>query len=128
MLIKILIVKKKKNKNYNFLAINFPLSIVKKYTGIIEMELWGDKGYNYNGTINTKRGDLPHLLIRLSGDTQIFIKLNSNKSNDESETVISFIQIPKRYQISPNENNIESKRLQNNIEHFDNIDNSDIEI
>ena len=111
--------KKKITKNYNFLAINFPLNITKELNGEIDMELWGDKGYNYTGKIISKRGEIPHLLIRLSGDTQIFIKLLS-LNNKKNETIIGFIQIPKRYQNIIDENT-KTKRLQKS-EKSDNLD------
>ena len=105
--------KKKKQKTYNFLAINLPLSFINdREKNDVHIEIWGDNGYNYTGRISENKGIIPHLLIRLTGDSQIFIKLGSKNE----DTVISFVQIPKRYQIIPN---IENNKLQ--------IDNNELE-
>lgn len=95
--------KKKKTTNYNFLALNLPLSKYNKMEYDINIEIWGDKGYNYKGKLCQNSGTLPHLLIRLSGDTQIFIKIivSNNKTNENSISLINFIQVPKRYQEEP---------------------------
>ena len=101
---------RKKNKiikNYNFLKINLPFDFIKKKdTNDIQMEIWGDKGYFYTGRISENEGIMPHLLIRLNGDSQIFVKLYLKNE----DTVISFIQVPKRYQVIPN---LDSNKLQN---------------
>ena len=98
--------KKKKSTNYNFLAINLPLHNINFDKNIqISIEIWGDKGYHYNGIIYNNQGTFPHLLIRLNGDTQIFIKiLIQLKENDKlinKNNFINFIQVPKRYQLEP---------------------------
>lgn len=90
--------KSKKNITYNFLAINLP--IYSQYNKDINIELWGDKGYNYKGGLTKNEGTFPHLLIKLCGDTQLFVKLEIN-SNDEKQNFVDFIQIPKRYQTIP---------------------------
>lgn len=92
--------KKKITTNYNFLALNFPQSILNEDLSSISIEIWGDKGYNYKGTLSENSGDIPHLLIRLKGDTQIFVKILLEKKN-----FTSFIQVPKRYQIEPKDGN-----------------------
>ena len=92
--------KRKVTTNYNFLALNFPNSILKKNAELIKIEIWGDKGYNYNGTLKDNNGDIPHLLIRLKGDTEIFVKLNVIIENS-NKNFVSFIQVPKRYQVDP---------------------------
>ena len=98
--------KKKISTNYNFLAINLPFNNIssdKNYK--ISIEIWGDKGYHYNGVISNNHGTFPHLLIRLNGDTQIFVKiLLQSTNNDKVENknnFINFIQVPKRYQLEP---------------------------
>jgi hypothetical protein len=80
---------------YNFLAINFPSSN-SKYNKI-NIEIWGDKGFNYEGEMINKKGDTPNLLLKLNDDTEMFVKLtyffDSNTKN-----YIHFIPILKRYQ------------------------------
>jgi hypothetical protein len=91
----------KKVINYNFLAINLP--IFKNDKNIkLEIEIWGDLGYNFKGIFSRKEGSFPHLLVKLSGDTQLFVKLDINLDNGNSlDKFINFIQIPKRYQSIP---------------------------
>ena len=100
--------KYKKNITYNFLAINLP--IFSEYNKSINIEIWGDKSYNYKGGLTKNEGNFPHLLIKLCGDTQLFVKLEIN-SNENKQNFINFIQIPKRYQTIPdiknNENSLE---------------------
>lgn len=99
-------VNKKKNTTYNFLAINIPIIFTKlSENHELFIEIWGDINYRYTGKICNSDGIFPHILIRLTGDTQIFIKLtakNPDKTDgNESMTKIGFIQVPKRYQLSP---------------------------
>lgn len=90
-------VKKKKSMNYNFLAINLPLISNNN----LEIEIWGDTGYNYKGCLSRSEGTFPHLLIKLSGDMQLFVKLIVMNGNKLLRNFIKFIQIPKRYQSIP---------------------------
>lgn len=100
---------KKITTNYNFLAINIPNIFIKlSENHDLCIEIWGDKNYRYTGKICNSDGIFPHILVRLTGDTQIFIKLTAENSttidNSESKTKIGFIQIPKRYQTNPTVN------------------------
>jgi len=99
--------KKKKIKIYSFLAINFPLekqNLSNYKLHNIEIQIWGNLGYHYKGNLTSKEGYNPHLLIKLNGDKQIFINLIITK-NDKTEKYTRFIQIPKRYQKLPFNNN-----------------------
>ena len=89
--------KRKVTTNYNYLAINLPNSLISTNT-TLNIEIWGDKGYQYKGQIINNQGTCPHILIRLSGDSQIFVKLNKK---EETNNIVNFIQIPKRYQLEP---------------------------
>ena len=91
--------KKKVNSLFNFVSLNLPHNKLKQGEKIF-IEIWGDKGFNYKGEILNHQGVLPHLMIRLLGDTQIFVKLYLSE-NDDTEHFINFIQIPKRYQSLP---------------------------
>lgn len=87
---------KKESIIHNFLAINLP--IVKDGFKNTKIEIWGDKGYNYEGEIYTLKGQCPNLMVKLNDDTEMFIKLiYTNKNNDE-KTYIHFINVLKRYQ------------------------------
>jgi|SaaInlStandDraft_7_1057024.scaffolds.fasta_scaffold02590_8 hypothetical protein len=85
---------KQETITHNFLAINFPDG---KDNTKIDVELWGDNGFNYKGCIINEKGNIPNLLLKLNKDTQIFVKLIYNHENDK-KTYIHFISINKRYQ------------------------------
>lgn len=87
---------KKENITHNFLAINLPS--VKENYNCIKIEVWGDKGYNYEGEIVTIKGICPNLMLKLNEDTEIFIKLNYTNDNNDVKTFIHFINVLKRYQ------------------------------
>jgi hypothetical protein len=95
--------KKKITTNHNFLAINFPSSLTSD-NNHLTIEIWGDKGYQYKGEIINTHGYCPHILVRLSGDSQIFVKLNKK---DENKNIVNFIHIPKRYQHKPLDNTLD---------------------
>jgi hypothetical protein len=89
---------KKENITHNFLAINLP--VLKEEYNKVNIEVWGDKGYNYEGCIINYKGNTPNLILKLLEDTEIFVKLiykNEEKEND-NKTYISFINVLKRYQ------------------------------
>ena len=87
---------KKETITHNFLEINLPL--VKDEFKNIKIELWGDRGYNYEGEIKTLNGHCPNLLLKLNDDTEIFIKLIYVNLTNEEKTYINFINVLKRYQ------------------------------
>lgn len=101
--------KKKSIRTYNWLALNLPTKFFDKVNlnnnFEIIIEIWGDKQHHFEGTFNRKKGIIPHILIKLNGDTQIFVKLKF-KMNDTDKIFTNFIQIPKRYQINPENINI----------------------
>jgi hypothetical protein len=97
--------RKKNNMIYNFLAINFPIQLFKNYNHlIIDIEIWGDMMYNYKGTLTKNDGELPHLMIKLKEDKNIFVKLIFRDNDKLNKTFISFIPITKRYQHTDNAN------------------------
>jgi hypothetical protein len=99
--------KKKKNVTYNFLALNFPNTLFQDKTNIyIDIEIWGDETYHYHGELNNKNGEMPHLLLKLNNDKQLFVKLSyKQKTIDNNDNILktfkTFIPITKRYQINP---------------------------
>lgn len=114
--------KKIKTRNVNFLAINLPTNDINpiNYNCIkLQVQLWGDKGLNFEGTYIPITGIIPNILIKLNNDTQVFINLIIEK-DDNKDSYISFIQVPKRYQIEPHfsidVNNLEVSTQISNLE------------
>jgi len=94
--------KKKCNRTYNFLAINFPTLQFKNLQNLsIDVEIWGDDKYNFKGTIIKQDGDIPHLMIKLKEDKMIFVKLIIKQDDKICKTFINFIPVIKRYQMVP---------------------------
>ena len=87
---------KKETITHNFLAINLP--IVKDNFNSIDIEIWGDKGYNYEGGIKTIKGQCPNLLLKLNEDTELFLKLIYKNENNDEKIYTHFINVLKRYQ------------------------------
>ena len=95
-------IKKKCNRTYNFLAINFPTIQFKNLQNLsIEVEIWGDEMYNFKGVINKNEGEIPHLMIKLKEDKMIFVKLVFKNDDKICKTFINFIPVIKRYQMVP---------------------------
>jgi hypothetical protein len=94
--------KKKYNRIYNFLAINFPILQFKNVPNLtIDIEIWGDEKFNFKGSIKKEDGDIPHLMLKLKDDKIIFVKLIFHDNDKNTKTFINFIQVNKRYQIVP---------------------------
>ena len=96
--------KKKRTTMYNFLAINFPNNqFTNKKKIVIDIEIWGDVDYNYKGSLSNFEGEFPHLLLKLNGDKQLFLKLIYKDMEVDSvfKTFTVFIPILKRYQTLP---------------------------
>ena len=93
---------RKKNKVchiYNFLAINLPINSFKTYQNlIIDIEIWGDNNYNFKGTFTKSDGEMPHIMVKLKEDKNIFIKLIFRDNDKLNKTYISFIPVTKRFQ------------------------------
>jgi len=81
----------------NFIVLNLNLTDITK-EDIINVEIWGDKGYYYQSKILNNSGFFPLFSLKLKKDTQIFLKLFIEKNNKENENYINFITIPKKYQ------------------------------
>lgn len=87
---------------HNFLAINFPINYFKHYQLLeIDIEIWGDNKFNFKGKLLREDGEIPHLMIKLKEDKNIFVKLIF-KDSKLTKTFISFIPITRRYQCSDN--------------------------
>ena len=81
----------------NFIVLNLNLTDITK-EDIINVEIWGDKGYYYQSKILNNSGFFPLFSLKLKKDTQIFLKLFIEKNNKENENYINFITIHKKYQ------------------------------
>jgi hypothetical protein len=94
----------RKNKKisiiYNFLAINIP--IYEKNNFIIDIEIFGDSGYHYKGTISSFNNIVPNMMIPLKGDKKIFIhgecKEIKESNFENNKHYMCFIDVPKRFQ------------------------------
>jgi hypothetical protein len=89
---------------YNFLAINIPINN-EKNNFIIEIEIFGDSGYHYKGTISSYNNIIPSIMIPLKGDKKIFIHSEYRGQNSvekenisENKHYMCFIDVPKRFQ------------------------------
>lgn len=91
----------------NFIVLNLPIKNLNEDDNVI-VEIWGDKGYFYQGTIFENKGIFPLISLKLRKDTQLFLKLII-KSKDEDKNdcnYINFITIPKRYQSEQEEEEV----------------------
>jgi hypothetical protein len=108
---------KKVKVTHNFLALNIPtISITNTINGEsvekpmgFDVEIYGDDGYHYKGTITSFQGVIPNFMIPIKGDKKLFININYkfNDSNENSSTkkFVNFIEVPKRFQMVEDEEN-----------------------
>ena len=80
----------------NFIVLNLNFENIKE-KDIILVEIWGDKGYFYQGKICENKGIFPLLSLKLKDDSQLFLKLIISQ-DDNQTNYINFITIPKKYQ------------------------------
>jgi hypothetical protein len=106
---------KKIKVTHNFLTINIPTILStadnnhNKPLGF-DIEIFGDEGYHYKGSIMSFEGTIPNFTIPIQNDKKLFININYNfKSNNDNtyKKFINFIEIPKRYQNVDNKTNEE---------------------
>jgi hypothetical protein len=103
---------KKVKITHNFLALNIP-TIIMNQNGQDEdkpmgfdIEIYGDEGYHYKGTITSYMGVIPNFMIPIKGDKKLFVNINykfsNSNSNDShnSKKFVNFIEVPKRFQIT----------------------------
>ena len=97
---------KKIKVTHNFLALNIP-TFINNGSDIeslnsdkplsFDIEIYGDNGYHYKGTITSYQGIIPNFMIPVKGDKKLFICINFNYNNNIKKFV-NFIEVPKRYQ------------------------------
>jgi hypothetical protein len=110
---------KKVKVTHNFLALNIPTitnttnnngTTVEKPLGF-DIEIYGDEGYHYKGTITSYQGIIPNFMIPIKGDKKLFININYKFSDGNENTnvkkFVNFIEVPKRFQ------NIDDEQLTN---------------
>ena len=120
---------KKVKVTNNFLALNIPTIItttnsngqtIEKPLGF-DIEIFGDEGYHYKGTITSFLGIIPNFMIPIKGDKKLFVNINYKVSdtndNHTSRKYVNFIEVPKRFQlIDDNESHVSSKENESDVE------------
>lgn len=81
---------------HNFLALNIPSIINDDKPVCFDIEIFGDEGYHYKGTITSYQGIVPNLIVPLKGDKKIFVLVLQKEP--VSKRWINFIEVSKRYQ------------------------------
>jgi hypothetical protein len=102
---------KKIKVSYNFLALNIPTIIttttdngqnVEKPMGF-DIEIFGDEGYHYKGTITSYQGVIPNFMVPIKGDKKLFVNINyqftDTNNNTSFKKFVNFIEVPKRFQM-----------------------------
>lgn len=120
------------NKNINFTQNYLALVLPKdEKSPKLRIEIFGNNGYSYQGEVISFTENSPHFLIPLNNDKEMFVHIydyvndyiyeneynnefdnendNNNKiqknSKKKQSKYISFIHVPKRYQITEVDNN-----------------------
>jgi hypothetical protein len=120
---------KKVKVTNNFLALNIPTIItttnsngqtVEKPLGF-DIEIFGDEGYHYKGTITSFLGIIPNFMIPIKGDKKLFVNINykvsDSNDNHTSRKYVNFIEVPKRFQlVDDNESHISNKENESDVE------------
>ena len=116
---------KKVKITHNFLAINIP-TIITSTTSTgnnvetslgFDIEIFGDEGYHYKGTISSHQGIIPNFMIPIKTDKRLFVNVNYSFSHIQDMKIqthtqdmkiqthdirtkkyINFIDVPKRFQ------------------------------
>jgi hypothetical protein len=113
----------------NFLALNIPTIIttinsngqtVEKPLGF-DIEIFGDEGYHYKGTITSFLGIIPNFMIPIKGDKKLFVNINykvsDSNDNHNNRKYVNFIEVPKRFQIvDDNDSHVSTKDNESDVE------------
>ena len=113
---------KKVKVTNNFLALNIPTIItttnsngqtIEKPVGF-DIEIFGDEGYHYKGSITSFLGIIPNFMIPIKGDKKLFVNINykvgDSNDNHTSRKYVNFIEVPKRFQLTDdNESHVSNK-------------------
>lgn len=120
---------KKMKVTHNFLALNIPTIVttivnngqnIEKPLGF-DIEIYGDEGYHYKGSITSYQGTIPNFMIPIKGDKKLFININykftDSAENTNVRKFVNFIEVPKRFQnIDDNDSNISNGTKKNEEE------------
>ena len=120
---------KKVKVTNNFLALNIPTIItttntngqtVEKPLGF-DIEIFGDEGYHYKGTITSFLGIIPNFMIPIKGDKKLFVNINykvsDSNDNHTNRKYVNFIEVPKRFQlVDDNASHVSSKENESDLE------------
>ena len=91
---------KKMKVTNNFLAINIP--IINNNSLEFDVEIFGDEGYHYKGTVKSHQGIIPGFIILIKGDKKLFIHIDHKYTDDNNNIIIkkfvNFVDVPKRFQ------------------------------
>lgn len=118
---------KKIKVTYNFLALNIPtITTTTNNNGEtiekpmeFDIEIYGDEGYHYKGTIKSYQGIIPNFMIPIKTDKKLFVNINYKYSeslgSDKTLTkkYVNFIEVPKRFQL---EEDLNKKNDENQID------------
>jgi hypothetical protein len=117
---------KKVKVTHNFLALNIPTIItttnsngltIEKPMGF-DIEIFGDEGYHYKGTITSYLGIIPNFMIPIKGDKKLFVNINYKISDSNENTscrkYVNFIEVPKRFQlVDENDSHVSTNNKEN---------------
>jgi hypothetical protein len=118
---------KKVKVSHNFLALNIPTmsttttensETIEKPMGF-DIEIFGDDGYHYKGTITSYEGIIPNFMVPIKGDKKLFINVNykftDSNNNTLSKKFVNFVEVPKRFQISIEDDSNSNNGIDNAI-------------
>lgn len=100
----------RKNKQVNIISNFVALTVPHYYLNdelkcTTEINIFGDSGYHFKGTLITLQGGAPNFMIPLKGEKKLFVHLSyaekSKNSDNESKPIkeyTCFIEVPKRFQ------------------------------
>jgi hypothetical protein len=107
---------------HNFLALNIPtiMSTInnngqsqEKPLGF-DIEIYGDDGYHYKGTITSYQGIIPNFMVPIKSDKKLFVnisyKFTDNNEISNTKKFVNFIEVPKRFQIIDDNDSQTSKK------------------
>ena len=102
---------KKVKVSHNFLALNIPTIVttttengqtIEKPMGF-DIEIFGDEGYHYKGTITSYQGVIPNFMVPIIKDKKLFVNINykftDTNNNALFKKCVNFIEVPKRFQM-----------------------------
>jgi hypothetical protein len=80
--------------------------MVEKPMGF-DIEIFGDDGYHYKGSITSHQGIIPNLMVPVKGDKKLFVniiyKFADANNNTLTKNYVNFIEVPKRFQTEDDE-------------------------